>query len=245
MQPLSSHPPRVVAHRGSAHSAIENTLPAFARALDEGAQALELDVHLTRDRDLAVIHDETLERTFGRPGVVSQMTREELRAVGVPMLREVLALADCELVVEIKHPKNGHYQGIEDILVDQLAQAQAGDRTQVISFDEDSLKKVHRLDPDLETGFLYAGPPVDPAKVRDELGVSLLSPQFASVTAGFVDRAHRAGLKVQPWVVNESRDMKRMIAKGVDSITTDEVPRLLAALESPIQPQEPSNDQTW
>lgn len=225
--------PQVVAHRGSAQNAIENTIPAFQQAIVDGADVLELDIHLTKDRDLAVIHDDTLDRTFGRPGVVREMTSQELREVGVPMFRDVLALPDTRLMVEIKHPKGGRHEGIEQILVDQLENANADARTVVISFDELSLKKVHEIDPELSTGYLYSGKPIDMAKTRDELGIDYLEPHFALVTRDYVKRAHSLGLKVNPWTVNDSWDMRRMIAAGVDGITTDQAAELHGIIAGP------------
>jgi glycerophosphoryl diester phosphodiesterase len=217
-------PAWVVAHRGSAQKAIENTLPAFRQAVADGADALELDVHLTKDKDLAVIHDDTLDRTFGRPGEVREMTSQELREVGVPMLSEVLELGEHQLVVEIKHPKGGRHEGIEQILVDQLEQAKADERTLVISFDETSLKKVHELDPGLETGYLYSGHPINFKQTKEELGISYIEPHFKAITRDYVRRAHQNGLKVNTWTVDEQRDIQRMIAYGVDAITTNDTP---------------------
>lgn len=215
-----------VAHRGSAQNAIENTLPAFQQAVTDGADVIELDIHLTADKDLAVIHDDTLERTHGNPGEVRKMTSQELRALGVPMLGDVLQLIQTPLFVEIKHPKNGRHEGIEQVLVDQLDRAEADHRTVVISFDETSLKKVHELDPSLATGYLYAGTPIDIEKARDEMGIQYLAPHFAMVNREYVQEAHAAGLKVDAWVVNRAKDMQRMTDLQVDAITTDRIPQL-------------------
>jgi len=223
--------PLVVAHRGSTEHAIENSLQAFRDALADGADALELDVHLTLDRDLVVIHDDTLDRTYGRPGEVRKMTSAELREIGVPMLSDVLSLpSDCKLVVEIKHPKGGRHEGIEQILVDQLHRAGAEDRAIVISFDETSLKKMEQIEPELPTGLLYSGKPVDPQQVKQELGIDYLGPHFAAVTQSYVRKAHEAGLKVNPWTVNTPRDQRRMIELEVDAITTDQAGQLVQIL---------------
>ena len=217
--------PLTVAHRGSARSAVENTLPAFQQAVDDGAQIIELDIHLTADKDLAVIHDDTLERTHNNPGEVRNMTSQELRALGVPMLGDVLQMPQTPLFIEIKQPKNGRHDGIEQVLVDQLDRAQADERTVVISFDEPSLKKVHELDPELATGYLYVRP-VDIEKKRDELGIQYVAPHYAIVDREYVEKAHAAGLKVDAWLVNRPKDMQRMAELQVDAITTDKIPQL-------------------
>ena len=214
--------PMVIAHRGWTEDAPENSLKAFHDAMLHNADGIELDVHLTADHDLVVIHDDTLDRTYGQPGEVQYMTSLELREIGVPMLSDVLAIPDdCKIVVEIKHPKTGHSNGVEQVVLDQLKRAGAEDRAIVVSFDESSLKILHEIEPDLHTGLLYSGRPLDPKQVRDELGVSYLGPHFAGVTNSLVRKAHEAGLKVNPWTVDTVRDQKRMLAYGVDAMTTD------------------------
>jgi glycerophosphoryl diester phosphodiesterase len=218
---VQTQPPLVVAHRGETDHAKENSMEAFRQALAEGAGAVELDIHLTADGDLAVNHDDTLDRTYGVPGVVREMTSDQLRAAGVPMLSDVLELPDCKFIIEIKHPKGGRHQGIEQILIDQLQKSDAEDRAVVISFDETSLKTLHSLDPELTTGYLYSGKDLDPKQTREELGVTYLGPHFSAVNEEYVEKAHEAGMKVNPWTVNEEKDLQHMLDLGVDAITTD------------------------
>jgi glycerophosphoryl diester phosphodiesterase len=230
---VDTEPPLVVAHRGSTENAVENTLEAFRDALADGADAIELDVHLTLDRDLVVMHDDTLERTYGLPGEVRKMTSAELRELGVPMLSDALALPNQgKWIVEIKHPKGGRHQGIEQVVVDQLHRAGVQDQAIVISFDEISLKKLEQIEPDLPTGYLYSGRPIDPKQVKEELGIDFLGPHFGLVTEGYVRKAHEAGLKVNPWTVNTPRDQKRMIALDVDAMTTDQARQLVELIQS-------------
>ena len=222
--------PLVVAHRGETDHARENSIEAFRQALEDGADGLELDIHLTSDGDLAVIHDDTLDRTYGRPGVVREMTSEELRAAGVPMLSDVLALPADKLIIEIKHPKGGRHVGIEQIVIDQLERAGAEDRSVVISFDETSLKTLHQLEPELATGYLYGGDQVDPAQAKEELGILYLGPHFSVVNEEYMRKAHEAGLKVNVWTVDELKDMERMVQLGCDAITTDSSGNLVQLL---------------
>ncbi|MBN9415394.1 hypothetical protein ABS71_18945 [bacterium SCN 62-11] len=218
---VQTQPPLVVAHRGETDHAKENSMEAFRQALAEGAGGVELDIHLTSDGDLAVIHDDTLDRTYGVPGVVREMTSEQLRAAGVPMLSDVLALPDCKFIIEIKHPHGGRHVGIEQILIDQLKNTDTENRAVVISFDETSLKTLHALDPELTTGYLYSGKELDPQQTKEELGVTYLGPHFSAVNEEYVEKAHDAGMKVNPWTVNDEKDLKHMLELGVDAITTD------------------------
>ncbi|MBX3171698.1 MAG: hypothetical protein KF760_30085 [Candidatus Eremiobacteraeota bacterium] len=230
---VQTQPPLVVAHRGETDHARENSLEAFRQALADGAGAIELDVHLTADGDLAVNHDDTLDRTYGVPGVVREMSSQELRALGVPMLSDVLALPDCKFIIEIKHPHGGRHLGIEQVLIDQLQNSGTEERAVVISFDETSLKTLHQLEPGLTTGYLYSGKELDPKQTRAELGVTYLGPHFSAVDAEYVEKAHEAGMKVNAWTVNEEKDLKHMLELGVDAITTDDAGELAGMLLSP------------
>lgn len=230
---VQTQQPLVVAHRGETDHAQENSLAAFREALADGAGAVELDVHLTADGELAVNHDDTLDRTYGVPGVVREMTSEELRALGVPMLSDVLALPDCQFIIEIKHPKGGRHVGIEQILIDQLQKSGTEDRSVVISFDESSLKTLHQLEPELATGYLYSGKELDPQQAKDELGVTYLGPHFSAVNEDYVKKAHEAGMKVNAWTVNDKKDLQHMLELGVDAITTDDTGELAGMLLSP------------
>lgn len=227
--------PWAVAHRGGARLRPENTLPAFSHALALGADAMELDIHPSADGHLMVIHDETLKRTFGREGVVSQMTREELQAAGVPTLQEVLDLSQgkAKLLIEIKHPHGSRYQGVEEALVQELTGRTLQDYL-VISFDAHSLKRLHQLEPRLATGIL-SGQSIDPAQAREELGVTFLAPHFSQVNREWLQRTHDLGLKVNVWTVNEKADLKRMIELGCDAITSDR-PDLLLELMGRAKP---------
>ena len=222
--------PLVVAHRGDTAHATENTLDAFRAAFAAGADAVELDIHLTQDGNLAVIHDDTLDRTFGRPGVVTEMTADELRAAGVPMLSEVLELPNGKFIIEIKHPKNGRHLGIEQVVIDTLERAHADDRSVVISFDEQSLRTLHQLDPALNTGYLYGGHKTDLQAIRNDLGVTYIGPHFSEVTPAYVQEAHQSGLRVNAWTVDDAKDMQRMIDLDCDAITTDHSGNLVQLL---------------
>jgi glycerophosphoryl diester phosphodiesterase len=219
--------PWVVAHRGGAKLAPENTVAAFKKAIALGADAIELDIHLSSDGELVVLHDDTLDRTFGRPGVVQRMTAAELRAAGVPMLRDVLKLSGVKWIVEIKHPHGGRHHGIEEKLLQVLEGPL--DRYVVITFDQQSLRRLHELKPDLATGFLFSTPQ-DAEAVKRDLGVRYLGPYFRLVNPAFIKAAHDAGLKVNPWTVNEETDLRAMLDLGCDAITTDRPDRLLQLL---------------
>jgi glycerophosphoryl diester phosphodiesterase len=214
-------PQWVVAHRGGSKLAPENTLKAFNNAVRLGSNAFELDIHLTKDGDLVVIHDHTLTRTSHKEGVVGEMTLAEIKKAdsSIPSLREALRAAKgrCHVLVEIKAGPKGRYIGLEKVLLEQLSQEKMLSQVVVISFNQDSLKELRSK---VTTGLLYAWP-LDPAQVKKDLGVQYLCPQAKLVTPKLVQDAHSLGLKVNAWTVNDKAEMLTLLQAGIDAITTD------------------------
>ncbi|MBS2036567.1 glycerophosphodiester phosphodiesterase [bacterium] len=222
-----------VAHRGGAKLNPENTMAAFEKAIALGCDAFELDIHFSADRDLVVIHDDTLDRCSHCPGTVHELTMAQLKQADpkLPSLREALRAArgHCQVLVEIKHPAKGpRYEGIETVLLGQLQQEKMLNQVVVISFDRESLKQLRQLDAHLQTGLLIAGATDVQSDLR-ELGINWIAPHFSQVDQQYVKTAHQLGLKVNCWTVNEESDMRRLLESGCDSITTDR-PDLLKAL---------------
>ena len=228
-----------IAHRGGAKLAPENSLAAFRQAIEIGADGFELDVHLTRDGDLAVIHDERLERTTNGKGRVRDHTMAELsqldcgswfhpkfRDERLPSLAQALAVggARARYFVEIKHPHEQRYEGIEERLVTQLERSGKMDQTVVISFDQRSLEILHRLKPALATCYLagdLGGENARLGELKERLGITFVGPYFKALSEALAGDARQHGLKISPWTVNGEDDMKSLIDLGVDSITTD------------------------
>jgi glycerophosphoryl diester phosphodiesterase len=222
----------------------ENTLISFERALELGADWIELDVHLSRDGALIVIHDETLDRTTNGHGLVRDHSLAELRTLDaggwqrILTLDEVLAWArERETIVDIEI-KNApvYYAGIEDKVVSAVSAADMTDDVIVISFDHSAVKRVHELEPRITTGVLYACRPIDAGVglARAALADAVL-PHWAYVTREDVATAHAAGLSVAPWATSDPQVMRSLIACGVDSIGTnhpDILRDVLASMDS-------------
>lgn len=224
----------MVAHRGAAAEAPENTLEAFDLAVELGADALELDVRLAADGSLAVIHDETLDRTTPATGPVRGRARGELAELGVPALGEVLgAHAGLPVTVDVKDPEaTPAVVG----LVERLGRA---DRTVLYVEDGTHLASFRR----------YPGPRA--TSTRQALGFALAGrwlrgpprPSFPEVfhtplrrwglpvvSPGLVRTVHRHQREVQVWTVNGPRWLRRLADWGVDAIVTDDVRRAVAIL---------------
>ena len=151
-----------IAHRGGPKYAPENTLAAFRKSIAQGVDWLEFDVQMTKDGVLVVIHDETVDRTTNGTGAVRDLTLEQIRALDagggekVPTLEEVVELAKSNGVKILPETKSAHlYPGMEEQVLQILEQANYLDQTVIQSFEPDSLKKLHRLNPRAKLCALY------------------------------------------------------------------------------------------
>jgi len=227
----------VVGHRGAMGHCPENTLVSFERGLELGADWIELDVHLSRDGALAVIHDETVDRTTNGHGAVRDHTLAELKALDagswfgpeyagqrIPTLDEVLAWARQRNTIVDIEIKNGpvYYAGIETAVVEAVQRYDMTEQVIVISFDHAAVQQVKALEPGIATGVLYAGRPVDGGlSMASQAQADAVLPHWAYVAAGDVAAAHAAGLSVAPWASSDPAVLRHMIAAGVDAIGTN------------------------
>ena len=241
----------LVAHRGDSAHAPENTLTAFRLAAAAAVDLIELDVHLTRDDEVVVIHDETLERTTNGHGLVREHTLAEIRRLVVrggderiPTLAEVAAWAHgagIGLEVEIKQPAfalgRPRYDGIAERVCAILAAQELVGRSIVHSFDHPTVRRVRELLPDATTAVLWgSGAFVDPVAVARAADASGIHPRWSSVTEDLCDLAHAAGLHVHAWGLPEPLDrtlVARLLAIGVDSLSANDPAALRALLAIP------------
>jgi glycerophosphoryl diester phosphodiesterase len=233
----------VVAHRGASTFAPENTMEAYRLAVEQGADAIEVDVHLTADGQLAVIHDDTLERTTDGSGAVAALTLEQVRAVDagatfagsdgsfphrgrglrVPTLPEVIEWLPTEigLVIEIKA------RAAVDEVVRLMGQAEeARLRASVISFDEQSIQRSRELDPELPTGLLLV--PSDSFERGlvwvTEHGHGAVHPWDGDLGVDptpLIMQATAYGCRVGCYVVNDPDRMQQLAAVGLWGFVTD------------------------
>lgn len=222
----------VVGHRGAAGLAPENTLPSLELALALGADAVEVDVHLSRDGVPVVIHDATVDRTTNGSGRVADLTVAELQSLDargpfrnlasarIPILEEVLAWArgKTRLVIELKgtdHPD------LVSKTIALIREYRLIDQSLIISFDHLALRALREACPELGTGALYAAKAADPAAIAAACRASVICPQWTGVTAEMVDASHQAGYAVSIWTVNQIDDFRQVRNLGIDAITTD------------------------
>lgn len=238
--------PLAIGHRGAPRLAPENTLESFERALALAhVDAIELDVHLSKDGRAVVIHDDRLDRTTKAKGFVSEKTASELAAVGVPALDEVLDLVkrrEKRAFVELKMQPR-FYAKLPEVVARLVREKALGERAVLISFDHRSLVAIKRAFPSLACGALCGQRLHEPARyVKEFLGVEWWLPgaigEVDSIgffsASGELDRAafeqcRAAGVKTAVWTVNHPDQMRALVSLGADGVISDD-PELLRLL---------------
>jgi glycerophosphoryl diester phosphodiesterase len=243
----------IVAHRGGAALAPENTLGAFANAIKLGVDMVECDVHLSKDGEVIVMHDPNVSRTTDGNGQISDLTLAELKklnaaakfpggyaAQSVPTLAELLDLVKGKvgLQIEIKLAAgNQRYPGIERKVVDLVNARGMTNDVVVISFDFPTIKEIKAIDPRIKTGalvqanwFQTRAPDQIANEITETTGADFFAPTAGPVTAAMVNAVHAGGLLFAVWTVDAPQDMQRYAGWGIDAITTnrpDELKRVL------------------
>jgi glycerophosphoryl diester phosphodiesterase len=220
--------PLVFAHRGGSKIGPENTITAFDRGLAAGADGLELDVQLSRDGIVVVHHDAILDRTTRAKGLVKDRTARELASFDVPPLRAVLArYPKIGVILELKE----RGPALAEAVVDEVLRAGAIERVCLGSFSVTALRAARAAAPAIATS--AARFEVRMALYRSWCGlspgrVSYQAFQVPETSGGtrvvsprFVQLAHKAGIAVQVWTVDEPEDIRRLLDWGVDGIISD------------------------
>jgi glycerophosphoryl diester phosphodiesterase len=244
----SKFPLLIIAHRGFSGAAPENTLAAFQKAIEAGSDMIELDVHLSRDGEVVVIHDGTLNRTTTGKGKVSDHTLEELKQLDsgswfgpafagqrIPMLQEVLDLCRNRILVniELKAEGLGRYTVI-DLSDRSLQEAEkAGMAGQVLfsSFDLAAIERIQMKKPGMPVALITALPWNSPADLAKEMCFTILNCRSKTLSRNNLSKAHQEGLQVNVWTVNDEKEMAQFVSLGVDGIITNYPDRLLRTLK--------------
>ncbi|MDI6755383.1 MAG: glycerophosphodiester phosphodiesterase family protein [Thermodesulfobacteriota bacterium] len=242
-------PVMVIAHRGFSGEAPENTLAAFQKAIETGSDMLELDVHLSKDKEVVVIHDETLERTTNGQGRVADHTLKELKKQDagfrfgpqfsgerIPTLKEVLELAKGKILVnvEIKNPTHDRYLITE--LADRALQEvkNAGMLNQVIfsSFNPVSLERIKAREPRAWVALLYHNDWIFLREVTRGQSFPVLNLRRNFLTKEKIAKIHQEGMLVNVYTVDSEEEIDRFIGWGIDGIITNQPDRLIKILQN-------------
>jgi glycerophosphoryl diester phosphodiesterase len=230
----------VTAHRGASAVAPENTLAAMIAAVEAGAEYAELDVRLTRDGEVVLMHDRTLDRTTNGTGELWDYSLEELRPFEagswfgeqfngepIPTLRDVLRYAKGKLKLNIEIKVSRDEPTIAAAVIDLIRSEECGDDCLITSFSRDVVEDAKRIAPEIRTGFIFGRD--FPEDVFDG-NWEILSCFHEIVDSAFVARAHESGKTVHVWTVDDRELMLRLIRLGVDGIISNNPALLLEVL---------------
>ena len=224
---------KVIAHRGDDTNAPENTIPAFEKAIDEGADYVELDVQETKDGIIVVTHDSNFKRCTGYNGNVWNMNYDEIekldagskfssefKGTKIPTLDEVIKFAKgkTKLLIELK--TNGHEVDLAKRTLDVINANDAIDDVMIHSLSYDELKKVKSLNPNVKCGYImtFVTGSYDKLDAADFFSI-----ETTSITSDNVSNIHKLGKEVYAWTIDEDDDMEKVINAGVDGVITNKV----------------------
>ena len=243
-------PPRIIAHRGWSARAPENTMAAFRLAMEFGVDGIELDVHLSRDGHVVICHDDRVDRTTDGSGLVAELELEQLKSLDagswfsreyagerIPTLMEFFEAVSASkwrglINVELKSGPVP-YPGLEQLVADLVREFDLVDRVLVSSFNHYALVELKRVASDIKTGALYIAGLFEPWHYAQAIGCDALHPMYPGAQPPIIQGAHRAGMTVNTWTVDQP-DVARLLADaGVDGIITNCPDRIREALTSP------------
>lgn len=230
----------VMAHRGSMGQAPENTMAAFQLGIDQGCNAIELDIHLSKDGEIVVCHDATLDRTTDQTGYINDLTVKELKKADagrwfhekyegerLPLLEEVFDLVSPHILLNIEI-KLSYGRQLELKLLELLKKRNRFDSVILSSFHMKSLRFLKQSEPEVKIGLIYNCNFLQHREAATLMGVPVYSlhPNFHNIDPEDIEDAIIHGLKVFPYTINDEKEMNQAISYGVSGIITNFPDRL-------------------
>ena len=237
---------KIIAHRGFSSQYPENTMLAFRKAVEAGCDGIELDVHLSKDGEVVVIHDEFVDRvTGGRKGLVKDMTAGELGRIDVssghpgsfgfnpiPTLREYFEFARTQDIFTNIELKNTivEYEGLEEKVIALIREYGLLDRVLFSSFNHRSMVKAKKLSPETRCAFLVASHLCAGGRYTKSHGVDYINPIYTYLDQDTIREIHDEGIQIQAWTVDEEKDMRYLAEQEIFAIITNCPDRLVKVL---------------
>jgi len=212
----------VIAHRGGGQLFFENSFSAFKGVQQLGVDAVECDIQVTADGQLAIMHDSNLKRTTGINRKVSELTSEEIKNIkllnneNIPMLDDLITEVDILLVIELKSIGT-----VEPLLKTISQHPEMINRCIFISFYHEALLYLKNKFPSANCAALIAGFPVDPVSMVRNCGCNTISLNYEGIAKEYVDRCHKSSINVSVWTPNTIEDITTSLNAGVDAIASD------------------------
>ena len=238
---------RNFAHRGFSGNYPENTMLSFQKALEAGCEGMEFDVHLTKDGQLVIVHDERIDRTSDRQGFVKDLTYQELSQADfsyqwkgqvpfqrIPTLREYFELVRDRDILNNIELKTGvfEYTGIEQAVYDLIKEYHLEDRVIISSFNHHSVMRMKAIDPAIPCGFLAETWILDAGTYVESHGIEAYHPAFYMLTNSETADMKAHGRQINTWTVNEPAYIRHMIRLQVDGIISNYPDRVKKELEA-------------
>ncbi len=217
-----------IGHRGAKGHVAENTLASIEKALALGVDGIEIDVHMSSDNHIIVIHDDTVNRTTNREGKVSKMDLPSLKALRIegehqiPTLEEVLDLIDKKIFINIELKGDNTAKPVLVLIQNYITHKHwSPDHFLVSSFDWNALQQIHALDSDIALGVLTLTDVGLAMGFADFIKAKSIHPYFHLLTRENTMLMQQKGFEVFPWTVNENEDIQKIKSFHVDGIITD------------------------
>ncbi|WP_203361803.1 glycerophosphodiester phosphodiesterase [Bacillus sp. REN10] len=241
----------IFAHRGYSATAPENTMMAFEAAKEAGADGIELDVQMTKDGYLVVIHDEKVDRTTNGKGYVKDWTWNEMKQLQasykfmnlpstptIPLLTDVFHWMMTNAIICNIELKNNEclYPGMEEKVIELIRQYGYERRVILSSFNHYSLAHVHRLAPDIQTAILYSSHLYMPWKYAAAIGASAIHPNIRTVNSSIIKHSAASGIAVRPYTVNKEKQMEWLIRQGCSAFFTDDPKKAVNLRKTILRP---------
>lgn len=231
MKDSKDYRPLIVAHRGASGLAPENTLASLRKAMDIGSDYSEIDVHLTKDGRVVLLHDDTLNRTTNDSGKIYEKTLAELKGVDaggwfgpqfrgepIPTLESVIETVRGNMKLNVEIKISGYEPDIAERVIEIIRAHHFEKECMVTSFDSKTIRRVEELAPDLQTG-LIIGEEYEDDPFNGPW--DLISTNYKNVTREFVTKAGKTGKPIHVWTVNDPKEMQRLMDLKVEGIITN------------------------
>lgn len=243
---------RNIAHRGYSKEYPENTMLAFRKAIEAGCDAIELDVHQSKDGHMMIFHDEELLRTTQISGYIRDFTAQELKNMdasllfkglhennGIPTLEEYFEFISGQKITTVIELKNNVfvYPDMEDKIIEMVKHYGLAENVILSSFSRNSIQKCHQIEPQIETALITDYWLKRGGSIARSLGATYIHPRHIFLQPWTVREMKHAGILIQPWTVDSRRRMMKLIRSGVHGIITND-PKLLNEVRSALKKEQ-------
>jgi glycerophosphoryl diester phosphodiesterase len=211
-----------IGHRGAKGHVNENTLVSFAKALELNVDAIELDVHLSKDGEVVVIHDETIDRTTNKTGFVSEFTASDLKPLGIPTLREVIQLVDNKCIINIEIKEAAATEKVIEIIEQFINERNwTFSQFQVSSFIWETLEAISNINSQIMLGVLTEDSIENALAFAKKIKAFSINPYYKLINQESCESLKSSGFKIYTWTVNTPEELIFVKSLPVDGIISD------------------------